>query len=51
MPRTDEQCNDSALLSDAFDSALEAQVMPERDLNREVQQKFEAITIDPIAPI
>jgi hypothetical protein len=49
MNSTNEERNESALLSDDPDSALEAQVVPERDLDREVQQKIEAITIDPIA--
>jgi hypothetical protein len=50
MTGTNNEPNEPALLSDDFESALEAQVAPERrDLNQEVQQKMEAITIDPIA--
>jgi hypothetical protein len=49
MPSTNNERNEPELLSDDPESALEAQVVPERDLNREVQQKMEAITIDPIA--
>jgi hypothetical protein len=49
VPITNDERNKAALSSDDPESALEAQVVPERDLNREVQQKMEAITIDPIA--
>jgi hypothetical protein len=38
--------NESALLSDDLTSALEAQVVPERDLNNEVLQRMDALTID-----
>jgi hypothetical protein len=38
--------NESPLLSDDPESALEAQVVPERDLNNEVQQRMDALTID-----
>jgi hypothetical protein len=50
MPSTNDERNKSArMLFDDPASALEAQVVPERDLNREVLQKMEAMTIDPIA--
>jgi hypothetical protein len=49
MTSTNDEQNESALLFDDPESAFEAQVVPERDLNREVQQKMEAMTIDPIA--
>jgi hypothetical protein len=49
MMSTNDERNDSAQLSDDPQRALEAQVVPERDLNRKVQQKMEDITIDPIA--
>jgi hypothetical protein len=45
---TNDERNKPELLLDDPESALEAQVVPERDLNREVQQQMEAITIDPI---
>jgi hypothetical protein len=49
MPGTNDEHNESAFMFDDPESALDAQVVPERDLNREVQQKLEAMTIDPIA--
>jgi hypothetical protein len=49
LPNTNDERNEPELLSDDPESALEAQVVPERDLNREVQLKMDAITIDPIA--
>jgi hypothetical protein len=45
----DVRNNEVALLVNDSESALDAQVVPERDLNQEVQQKMDAITIDPIA--
>jgi hypothetical protein len=50
MTSTNNDRNEAELLYNSSESAWEAQIVPERrDLNQEVQQKMEAITIDPIA--